>query len=113
MSEPDTARLRAIVDRIAAAVGVDPNEATVSVEHARQGRRWLASVTWNARATPSVLLFDTRRFAETPEEAVDRVIACIELNARRGAESASAAIVAAQRAVVAWSAVRVACEVMK
>ncbi len=47
MSEPDTARLRAIVDRIAVAVGVDPNEATVSVEHARQGRRWLASVTWS------------------------------------------------------------------
>ena len=113
MSTAAEARLLAVVDRIAAAVGVDPSNVTVSVEHARQGRRWLASVTWNARATPSVLLFDTRRFAETPEEAVDRVIACIELNARRGAESASAAIVAAQRAVVAWSAVRVACEVMK
>ncbi len=108
MSAAATARLRAIVDRIAVAAGVDPSKVTANVTTPRAGV-WWAEVQW-PDGTP---LHATMQSGASDDEAIDAVIGEFDDLAEWSVSDARQTIAHASKSLALWSAVRAACEVTK
>lgn len=108
MSAAASARLRALVDRIAVATGVNPSGVTANVTEPRAGV-WWATVEW-PDGTP---LHATMQSGASADEAIDAVIGEIDDLAEWSVADAKQAIAHASKSLAVWSAVHAACEVTK
>jgi len=105
MSAAAIARLRAVVDRVAAAVGIDHASVVVAVDQpARACDVWWASVVWP--------LDDLNTFegGKTPDAAVDAIVAELARRAGRRVEREERAIADAREQMALWQSVRDACD---
>ena len=108
MSAAATARLRALVDRIAVAVGVDPSGVTANVTTPRAGV-WWAEVQW-PDGTP---MHAAMQSGASADEAIDAVIGEIDDLAEWSVSDAKQTITDASKSLALWSAVHAACEETK